>query len=180
MSDHAIAPAATPFPELQEGRGFFRFHLPHMHLNSVFGDDWFALKAEAFARFFGTPSFLVGQTVVVTIWILMNALGWVHFDLYPFILLNLAFSLQAAYAAPLILLAQTRQALRDQAHADADAQHREDLARASNERLALASAQTALLVDMLRQNTDLTQSIRVLAKKLEKLTLEVHQQVGCR
>ena len=180
MSDHAIVPTAAPLPELQEERDFFRFHLPHMHLNSVFGDDWFALKAEAFARFFGTPSFLVGQTVVVTIWILMNALGWVHFDLYPFILLNLAFSLQAAYAAPLILLAQTRQALRDQAHADADAQHREDLARASNERLALASAQSALLVDMLRQNTDLTQSIRVLATKLEKLTMEVHQQVGCR
>jgi uncharacterized membrane protein len=87
---------------------FYRFHLPHSHLASVFGDDWFALKAEAFARFFGTPTFLVAQTVIVGAWILVNIAGWWLFDRYPFILLNLAVSLQAAYAAPLILLAQTR------------------------------------------------------------------------
>src|SRR4051812_44042463 len=97
-----------------------RFHLPHRHLHSVFGNDWFALKAEAFARFFGTPFFLVGQSLVVAVWILLNASGVTHFDLYPFILLNLAFSTQAAYAAPLILLAQTHQADRDKAHGDAD------------------------------------------------------------
>ena len=57
----------------------------------------------------------------------MNAVGWTQFDVYPFILLNLAFSLQAAYAAPLILLAQTRQADRDKANSIADAQHREEL-----------------------------------------------------
>jgi len=39
-----------------------RFHMPHRHLTTVFGNDWFALKAEAFARFFGTPVFLIGQT----------------------------------------------------------------------------------------------------------------------
>ena len=100
---------------------YFRFHLPHLHLGPVFGDDWFSLKAEAFARFFGTPIFLVSQTVIVAIWIGLNALGYTKFDIYPFILLNLAFSLQAAYAAPLILLAQTRQADRDKAHAEADA-----------------------------------------------------------
>ena len=72
--------------------GHFRFHFPHAHLDSTFGDDWFALKAEAFARFFGTPAFLVGQTLVVTLWITANVLvatkTW-HFDEYPFILLNL-------------------------------------------------------------------------------------------
>ena len=99
----------------------FRFHSPHRHLGAVFGDDWFAQKAEAFARFFGTPVFLMGQTVFVTIWIILNVVGWTTFDLYPFILLNLAFSLQAAYAAPLILLAQTRQADRDKAMSIADA-----------------------------------------------------------
>ena len=92
---------------------FYRFHLPHLHLTSVFGDDWFALKAEAFARFFGTPTFLIAQTVIVVAWMVVNILGYTEFDVYPFILLNLAFSLQAAYAAPLILLAQTRQADRD-------------------------------------------------------------------
>ena len=51
---------------------FFRFHLPHSHLAPVFGSDWFSLKAEAFARFFGTPVFLIGQTAVVAVWILIN------------------------------------------------------------------------------------------------------------
>ncbi len=112
----------------------FRLYRPLQGLSHTFGDQWFALKAEAFARFFGTPTFLVGQTVVVGVWIYLNLAGFTKFDPYPFILLNLAFSLQAAYAAPLILLAQTRQAERDQAHALADARHREDLDEAMAQR----------------------------------------------
>jgi uncharacterized membrane protein len=156
---------------------FFRYHLPHSHLSPVFGSDWFALKAEAFARFFGTPVFLIAQTIVVAVWILINALGLVTFDIYPFILLNLAFSTQAAYAAPLILLAQTRQADRDKAHALADAQHREDLHRASEERQALAERQTALLVEMVQQNTQLTETVKSLTERVEALTAEVHKNV---
>jgi uncharacterized membrane protein len=156
---------------------FFRFHAPHLHLGALYGEDWFALKAEAFARFFGTPVFLVIQTIIVAIWIFVNVVGLAHFDIYPFILLNLAFSLQAAYAAPLILLAQTRQADRDKAHAEADALHREDIARASAERQASMTTQTALLVDMLNQNTQLTGSIKVLTERLESLTLEVHKNI---
>src|SRR5262245_59158139 len=106
-----------------DSRRHFRFHTPHAHLASVFGDDWFGAKAEAFARFFGTPRFLTFQTLLVAVWISVNIIGIAHFDAFPFILLNLAFSLQAAYAAPLILLAQTRQADREKAHADADARH---------------------------------------------------------
>src|SRR5437762_10683509 len=139
-----------------ESRHHFRFHAPHAHLASAFGDDWFGVRAEGFARFFGTPVFLVAQTVVVAVWIAVNAAGVTKFDVYPFILLNLAFSLQAAYAAPLILLAQTRQADRDKAHADADALHREDLAHASEERQKLAANQTTMLVELLQKNTELT------------------------
>src|ERR1700761_3473541 len=156
---------------------FYRFHLPHVHLASVFGDDWFALKAEAFARFFGTPLFLVAQTVLVGAWMLVNIVGWTHFDLYPFILLNLAFSLQAAYAAPLILLAQTRQADRDKVQSLADAEHREALHREAEERSGLVAKQTAMLVDMLQQNTDLTEKVRLLTERVETLTREVHQSV---
>ena len=156
---------------------FFRFHLPHQHLEAVFGGDWFALKAEAFARFFGTPFFLISQTVVVGVWIIANAAGFTSFDLYPFILLNLAFSLQAAYAAPLILLAQTRQADRDKAHALADAAHREDIHQASEKRQALQEEQTSLLLDMMRQNTDLTEQIKALTERVEALTSEVHKSV---
>ncbi len=154
-----------------------RFHLPHAHLQSVFGDDWFALKAEAFARFFGTPLFLVVQTVIVAIWILVNIAGFWVFDVYPFILLNLAFSLQAAYAAPLILLAQTRQADRDKVSAIADAKHREELHRLTEERQDAVAAQTTMLMQMLDQNTHLTQTIMTLTERVEKLTLEVHSRV---
>ena len=158
-------------------RHAYRFHAPHLHLQSVFGDDWFALKAEAFARFFGTPSFLIAQTVIVVFWIFVNVLGLTTFDIYPFILLNLAFSLQAAYAAPLILLAQTRQADRDAAHALADAEHREALDSASGERAAFEAQQTTLLVEMLRQNTQLTETVKAIAERVESLTVEVHKTV---
>ena len=104
----------------------FRFHRPHLHLHSPFGDDWFGRRAESFARFFGTPRYLLMQTVLVLCWIALNAMGTLRSDPYPFILLNLLFSTQAAYAAPLILLAQTRQADREKAHAEADARHREE------------------------------------------------------
>lgn len=161
------------------GHHHFRFHLPHRHLTSVFGNDWFALKAEGFARFFGTPVFLVTQTFIVAVWIILNIVGLTHFDLYPFILLNLAFSLQAAYAAPLILLAQTRQADRDKAHADADAQHREALAQASEERQLAGAEQTAKLLQLMQQNTDLTELIKGLSERIERLTGELHGQL-CR
>jgi len=156
---------------------FFRFHLPHVHLSSVFGDGSFALQAEKFARFFGTPKFLIMQSVIVILWMTINIVGWTKFDEYPFILLNLAFSLQAAYAAPLILLAQTRQADRDKAHAEADALHREELAHASDERLGVAAKQTQLLLEMMEQNTELTSNIKMLTEKLQALTQEVHKKV---
>jgi uncharacterized membrane protein len=156
---------------------YYRFHVPHMHLASVFGDDWFARKAEGFARFFGTPTFLILQTGIVIVWMTINVVGWTSFDVYPFILLNLAFSLQAAYAAPLILLAQTRQADRDKAHADADARHREDIARATAERQEEAARQTALLVEMLRQNTELTETVRRLTERVGTLTEEVRDHI---
>jgi len=143
----------------------------------VFGDDWFSLKAEAFARFFGTPVFLISQTIIVGIWIGLNVVGLTKFDVYPFILLNLAFSLQAAYAAPLILLAQTRQADRDKAHADADAQHREALARASEQRQALSAQQTAQLLELLRQNTELTTLVKELSQRIEALAIETHGRI---
>jgi hypothetical protein len=79
-----------------------------------FGGDRFGVLAERFARFFGTPKFIISQTVIIMIWIAINAaVVAFRWDPYPFILLNLVFSTQAAYAAPLILLAQTRQADRD-------------------------------------------------------------------
>ena len=131
----------------------------------------------AFARFFGTPMFLVAQTLIVAVWIVLNVAGVTQFDLYPFILLNLAFSTQAAYAAPLILLAQTRQADRDKAHTDADIQHREALAAASAEQQRFALQQNAQMLALLEQNLVLTQRVEELSHRIETLTTEVHQRL---
>ncbi len=169
-----------------------RFHLPHSHLDSVFGSDWFGVRAEGFARFFGTPTFLIAQTIIVAIWIWVNVVGWTQFDIYPFILLNLAFSLQAAYAAPLILLAQTRQADRDKCNSIADAQHREELHQVNEERQQQMQKQSGLMIEMLqqnttltesvqtllKQNTELTEAVRVLVERIEAMTAEVHIQVA--
>jgi uncharacterized membrane protein len=83
--------------------------------------DAFGRFSEGIARFFGTARYLVVQTALVIVWIALNVFAIsLRWDPYPFILLNLAFSTQAAYAAPLILLAQNRQAQRDQTTVDSD------------------------------------------------------------
>jgi uncharacterized membrane protein len=169
--------SATNRVPYESKRRHLRFQKPHLHLQRVFGNDWFALKAEAFARFFGTPQFLVIQSVIVGVWILVNLVGVTQFDVYPFILLNLAFSLQSAYAAPLILLAQTRQADRDKAHAEADAAHREAIDQASEERQRFAAEQTTRLVTLVQQNTELTAVVKELSERIEALTADVHNEV---
>jgi len=83
--------------------------------------EWFAKVAERLARFLGTGTFLLWQSVIVAIWIVLNVFAIsLQWDPYPFILLNLAFSTQAAYAAPLILLAQNRQDDRDRVSLEED------------------------------------------------------------
>jgi uncharacterized membrane protein len=153
MNANETSPAKNPAKKPKVDH--LRFHRKHQKLLPTFGENWFALKAEAFARFFGTPLFLGAQTIIVVVWIAVNEFGWAKFDIYPFILLNLAFSLQAAYAAPLILLAQTRQAERDKANAEADALHREEL----------------------EQNTELTNLTKQLTERVEHLTIELHKKL---
>jgi uncharacterized membrane protein len=87
----------------------------------VYDPDAFARFAERLARFLGTGRYLAFQTGLVVIWIILNvAAVSLRWDPYPFILLNLAFSTQAAYAAPLILLAQNRQADREKSETERD------------------------------------------------------------
>jgi uncharacterized membrane protein len=136
----------------------------HEHLHPAFGPDRFGAGAEHAARFFGTPRYILGQSVVVVIWIIINAAALaLRWDPYPFILLNLAFSTQAAYAAPLILLAQTRQADRDKASEAAAGKHRD----------AIAASQQQLL----EQNTRLTEEAARLAKQIDELTRAIHKRV---
>jgi uncharacterized membrane protein len=136
------------------------------HLHSPFGTDRFGQAAERFARFFGTPRFILGQTALVFLWIVLNALAFsLRWDPYPFILLNLAFSTQAAYAAPLILLAQTRQADRDKARS-------EDADRAADAQRRHVEQQTGGLRDLLQANTELTERIAELTSGIHAVTCE--------
>jgi uncharacterized membrane protein len=94
---------------------------PQRRLRVQFDTEAFARTAERLARFLGTGTYLLWQTIFVIAWIALNVAGIVgQWDPYPFILLNLAFSTQAAYAAPLILLAQNRQDDRDRVALEED------------------------------------------------------------
>jgi uncharacterized membrane protein len=127
--------------------------------------DAFGRFAEGMARFLGTGRFIVGQTVFVVGWIIVNTLGAIHhWDPYPFILLNLAFSTQAAYAAPLILLAQNRQDDRDRANIDRD---REVAARTQDDTEFLARELAAVRLALADMVT--TQDLEDSMSRLEKL-----------
>lgn len=146
--------------------------------HGAFGNDRFGVLAERFARFFGTPRFIIGQTVLVVLWIAVNAAAiGLRWDPYPFILLNLAFSTQAAYAAPLILLAQTRQAERDklrdaaiQKHRDTDIRRERDFEARQTEVLRRERALAEQHLTLLAQNTRLTEEIA-------RLTTELHTAI---
>ena len=137
-------------------------------MSGAFGDDPFGRNAEKVARFFGTPRYIIAQTFAVVVWITLNSIALMaHWDPYPFILLNLAFSTQAAYAAPLILLAQTRQADRDKLHGEMIDKRHTTLEEA-------AKMQTDKLVTLLQSNTALTEQDKDLTEEVVKLTREIH------
>jgi uncharacterized membrane protein len=143
--------------------------LPRRH-HGAFGDDAFGRFSERVARFLGTPQYIVGQSIVVVVWIVVNSVAVLrHWDPYPFILLNLAFSTQAAYAAPLILLAQTRQADRDKVMAEiADKRHTE-LEQSTYKRGALIETETDKLTTLLEENTQLTEQVAALTGQIHEL-----------
>jgi uncharacterized membrane protein len=130
--------------------------------------DAFGQFSETIARFIGTARYLVLQTVVIVVWIAVNV-GFpaLRFDEYPFILLTLALSMQASYAAPLILLAQNRQEARDREQAERD---REQAARAlaDTEFLARELASIRLALADVVTNDDLERAVQRVADALEE------------
>ena len=134
--------------------------------------DSFAHFSERVARFLGTGRFLLWQSIVVIVWISLNLFAVkLRWDPYPFILLNLAFSTQAAYAAPLILLAQNRQENRDRVSLEED-RRRAERTKADTEYLARELAALRLAVgevatrDYLRRELD---ELRELLTELQPL-----------
>ena len=135
----------------------------------VYDPDSFARFAERLARFLGTGRYLAFQTGLVVIWIILNvAAVSLRWDPYPFILLNLAFSTQAAYAAPLILLAQNRQADRDKSETERD---REMNARslADTEFLAREMAAIRIALEHKVDRDDLVEQFDSLRGTIERM-----------
>ena len=134
----------------------------------TYDPDAFARFAERMARFLGTGRYLAAQTFFVFIWIALNlAAVSLRWDPYPFILLNLCFSTQAAYAAPMILLAQNRQADRDREEIERD---RESNARslADTEYLAREIAGVRLALERKADREDVTESLDRLTRAIER------------
>ena len=129
----------------------------------------FGRFSEGLARTLGTGRYLAAQTVVVIVWISLNvAAVALRFDPYPFILLNLAFSTQAAYAAPLILLAQNRQDARDRAQTDED-RRVSALYQAETEYLAREMANIRILVASLPTAEELTNALERVTEAIDRL-----------
>jgi len=149
--------------------------VPVHEQHGAFGQDTFGRAAERAARFFGTPQYIVGQTIVVAVWIVLNSIALIHhWDPEPFILLNLGFSTQAAYAAPLILLAETRQAARDKNAAELAEKHRDREEKTGESRVAALKTETDKLAALLESNTTLTRQDKELTEQVATLTREIH------
>lgn len=142
-----------------------------------YSSEQFGEFSEGIARFFGTARFLAMQTVIVVLWIGFNIVWGLNigdirkggFDPYPFILLNLAFSTQAAYAAPLILLAQNRQERRDRTTTDNDRRMAERT-QADTEFLARELAGMRLAIGDVVTSDELDDRLEKLLKAVERLT----------
>jgi uncharacterized membrane protein len=132
--------------------------------------DAFGRFAEAMARYLGTGRYLAIQSGIVVVWILLNLVAVKYrWDKYPFILLNLVFSTQAAYAAPLILLAQNRQADRDRVEIERD---RDTNARqlAESEFLAREIASLRISIERKADREDLLDAMHEITQALGRLT----------
>jgi uncharacterized membrane protein len=125
--------------------------------------------SESIARFLGTGRYLAMQTVLVIVWISFNLVAvTLRFDPYPFILLNLAFSTQAAYAAPLILLAQNRQENRDRVSLEED-RRRAEQTKADTEYLARELAALRIAVGEVVTRDYLRRELEEVRELLEEL-----------
>jgi uncharacterized membrane protein len=155
--------------DLSKPRGGIRFGIHY-------DPEAFGRFSEGIARLLGTARFLVAQTVLVVLWISINVIALrLQWDPYPFILLNLAFSTQAAYAAPLILLAQNRQADRDREEIERD---REVNARALADTEFLARELVSIriaLADVV-SNHDLERALDRVAGRLSEVQREAAER----
>jgi uncharacterized membrane protein len=152
-------------PRLDQPRALYRSRSLRPRIDA----DRFGQASENLARTFGTAKYLIIQTMFVLVWIALNILQLtraIHWDPYPFILLNLAFSTQAAYAAPLILLAQNRQANRDKVQIEQD-REREERSIANTEYLVREVAALRLAVNEVATRDYVRSELQGLLKEMD-------------
>ena len=114
-----------PLKKLTFPQPFKHQHPPVQNINQVFEEQlsFGQRTADVVAGSMGSWSFIIVQSLILLLWIVLNIVGWIkHWDPYPFILMNLGLSMQAAYAAPIIMMSQNRQAARDRLEAHNDYQ----------------------------------------------------------
>ncbi len=132
---------STPTPRMRDVIGEFDKQL-------TFGDR----VADTFALTVGSWRFIIVQSVILAIWLLLNAIGWIkHWDPYPFILLNLMLSFQAAYAAPIIMMSQNRTSELDRLQAKNDYEINQRAELEIEEILTLLDSHTATLDTILER-----------------------------
>src|SRR5436309_4123982 len=155
---------------LDQPRELRRVRLPRL------SGETFGHFAEAFARFMGTARFIGYMTVFVIVWICVNIIGLYgfRFDPYPFILLNLFFSTQASYAAPLILLAQNRQTDRDRLTMEED-RRRAEMQKADTEYLSREIAALRIAVGEVATRDFLRSELTRLTEELDEAAVRRHK-----
>ncbi|MBW3086658.1 hypothetical protein KEM60_02887 [Austwickia sp. TVS 96-490-7B] len=170
MADPRRDPYRLDLPS-ESTRRTFRLGLPRLN------GDQFGVFAERFARYMGTAKFLLWMTVFVVIWVTVNLVGifGLQFDPYPFILLNLFFSTQASYAAPLILLAQNRQDDRDRVALEQD-RARDERNLADTEYLTREVAALRIAMRDMATRDYLRSELRGLLEELATATTQPCQQ----
>lgn len=167
MAEYNRSDLDTPF--LKKRRRFFKLD-----------DDTVGAYAEKVARFFGTGTYLMWQTIFVAAWVVLNCGVFVwQWDPYPFILLNLAFSTQAAYAAPLILLAQNRQEDRDRVSLNED-RRRAFETKADTEFITRELAGLRLAVGDMVSRDYLRHELEDLHNMLERLEAKLDDEAASR
>ncbi len=146
--------------KLQFPQPFKHSHPPIRDVNQVF-DARLTLGqriADGVANTMGSWGFIGTQSLILAVWIVLNIAGWVHsWDPYPFILMNLVLSMQAAYAAPVIMMSQNRQSQRDrlEAHNDYEVNQKAEVeVRAILDHLAAQDAALAELHRMMQEMAD--------------------------
>ncbi|MBC7273899.1 MAG: DUF1003 domain-containing protein [Streptomyces sp.] len=152
---------------------------PRRRILPEWDPDAFGRLSERIARFIGTGRFLVGMTIVIITWVLWNIVAppSVRFDEYPFIFLTLALSLQASYAAPLILLAQNRQDDRDRVNLEQDRKQNER-SIADTEYLTREIAALRIGLGEVATRDWIRSELQDVVKELEERTNGHHGQSG--